>query len=81
MNTKRDWVTASEIASFSYCPESWRLGNGLELKPSNQPEKDKGVAQHTQWQQQERRSGLLLRVAAWLFAGALLFWIIRSLMQ
>jgi hypothetical protein len=30
-------VTASDIASFVYCPEQWRHERGLKLPSANQP--------------------------------------------
>lgn len=31
-----DLISASEITSWVYCPESWRLEYGLGLEPGNQ---------------------------------------------
>ena len=38
-------VTASEIANWVYCPESWRLDN-LGLPSANQQERDAGTRHH-----------------------------------
>ena len=39
-----EMVTASEIASFVYCPEAWRLEHGLGLEPANRAALDAGHA-------------------------------------
>jgi hypothetical protein len=33
-----DLVSASEIASYAFCPEAWRLGSTLCLRPNNERE-------------------------------------------
>ncbi len=38
-----DYVTASEIASYAYCPEQWRLEYGLGISPENRPAMDAGA--------------------------------------
>ena len=78
---KQKWISASEVASFAYCPDAWRLEHGLELKTGNEPAREKGVAEHQEWQQVEQRSGSLVRVAMWLFAAAVLFWIATALLR
>ncbi len=75
MNGNQKWISASEVASFAYCPEAWRLDHGQELTPGNQRALAKGVAQHQEWQQVEQLSGSLVRVAMWVFAAAVLFWL------
>ncbi len=75
MKENQKWISASEVASFAYCLEAWRLEHGLVLTPGNQPALAKGVAQHQEWQQVEQRSGSLVRVAMWVFAAAVLFWL------
>ncbi len=80
MEENQKWISASEVASFAFCPEAWRLDHGLELTPGNQPAREKGVAQHREWQQVEQRSGSLVRIAIWLFSAAVLFWLARLLM-
>ena len=39
-------VTASEIAAFVYCPEAWRLQDGLGLEPGNRAALDTGDRHH-----------------------------------
>ena len=39
-------VTASELASFVYCPEQWRLEHGLGLPPENRAALDAGTRHH-----------------------------------
>ena len=75
MKENHKWISASEVASFAFCPEAWRLDHGLELTPGNQRALAKGVVQHQEWQQFEQRSGSLVRVAMWVFAAAVLFWL------
>lgn len=71
-------VTASEIGSFVYCPESWRL-NALGLPAANQPERDAGTTDHAGLEAAERfardhiaagrflliLAALMLLLAAW----------------
>jgi hypothetical protein len=40
-------VTASDIASFVYCPEQFRLERGLKLPPANQAVLAEGREFHT----------------------------------
>ncbi len=76
---KQKWISASEVASFAYCPDAWRLEHGLELKTGNEPARDKGVAEHQEWREVEQRSGSLVRIAMWFFAAVVLFWFARLL--
>ena len=81
MDEKRKWISASEVASFAYCPEAWRLDHGLELTPENRPALENGVIEHREWQQVEQRSSSIVRVAMWLFAAAVILWIARALLR
>ena len=81
MDEKRKWISASEVASFAYCPEAWRLEHGLELRAGNEPLREKGAIEHREWQQVERRSSSLVRVAMWLFAAAVILWIATALLR
>ena len=36
-------VTAQEVASFAYCPESWRLEKGLGLEAGNRAALEAGT--------------------------------------
>lgn len=42
-----DMVTAAEIAAYVYCPEQWRLQDGLGLEPGNRSALDGGTRHHT----------------------------------
>ena len=53
-------VTASEIAAFAYCPESWRLQYGMGLEPGNRAALDAGTRHHA------RKA-----VAEWVAGGAI----------
>ena len=80
MKEQHQWISASEVASFAYCPEAWRLNHGLELTPGNQPALDKGVSEHHKWQEVEQQSSSLVRIAMRFFAAVVLFWLARLLM-
>jgi hypothetical protein len=41
-----EMVTATEIATFVYCPEQWRLEYGLGLEPGNRPALEAGTRHH-----------------------------------
>ena len=43
---RRDVVSATEIASFVYCPEQWRLQHGLGNESENTASLSKGEAFH-----------------------------------
>ncbi len=81
MKGNQKWISASEVASFAYCPEAWRLEHGLELRAGNEPALETGVIEHREWQQVEQRSSSLVRVAMWLFAAAVILWIARALLR
>jgi hypothetical protein len=42
----RDVVSATEIASFVYCPEQWRLQHGLGFESANAVSLSRGEAFH-----------------------------------
>jgi hypothetical protein len=64
-------VTASEIANWVYCPESWRLlATGA---PSvNQTSRDSGTAHHTQNAAAEVIAGGSIAIGWWLIITALI---------
>ena len=66
-----DWVTASEIATYAYCQESWRLTHGLKIPPGNMRAFKHGTAKHAAWQKVERFTSGLIR-AAWVLASVTL---------
>ena len=70
-----DLITATEIASWVYCPEQFRLQYGLGLEPSNQAELAAGDRHHARKGSAERIAGgsiTLGRILAVLAALALL---------
>jgi len=67
-----DVVSASEIASWAWCPESWRLGQGLGLRPGNEAQLAQGERFHVQTAAVERHTGSALRVGLVLFALGLI---------
>ncbi len=81
MKEQHQWISASEVASFAYCPEAWRLEHGLELTPGNQPARDKGVSEHHKWQEVEQQSSFLVRIAIWLLVGAVLLWLASAVLR
>jgi hypothetical protein len=52
-----DLISATEIASWVYCPESWRLEHALELKSGNKREKAAGTSHHARKAVAERVAG------------------------
>jgi hypothetical protein len=67
-----DTVTASEIASWVYCPEQWRLEYGLKLPPGNRPVLDCGTRHHADLAATERTAGGAIAFGFGLIALALL---------
>jgi hypothetical protein len=57
-----DIVTASEIASWTYCPEAWRLGSALGLKPNNEKALARGEHFHEKTASVDVRSEAALRL-------------------
>src|SRR5262249_35309670 len=55
-----DLITASEIASFAYCPEAWRLEHGLGLPAENRAALDAGTRHHGRKAAAERIAGLAI---------------------
>jgi len=74
-----DLITATEIASFVYCPEQWRLEYGVGRPAENQPALDNGTRDHARKALVERlaswsiRLGLVIAIVA---LGRLLMWAI-----
>jgi hypothetical protein len=70
-----DLITATEIATFAYCPEQWRLQNGLGLTPENRAALNAGTRHHARKAAAERIAGgaiILGRLLAVLAAVVLL---------
>jgi len=62
-----DLVTASEIASWAWCPESWRL-ESLGHEPGNQASLKRGEAHHAKKAAFEGRSRSAVLMGRWLIA-------------
>ena len=73
-----EMVSASEIASYAFCPEAWRLGPGLGLRPNNERELARGEKSHAKIAvvEQTTQTAWWLGVAL-LVLGALLVGIYR----
>jgi hypothetical protein len=65
-------VTATEIASFVYCPEQWRLQYGLGLPAENQAALDARTRHHAGKAAAERLAGWSMRPGLAILAAALL---------
>jgi len=70
MNVARpELVSASEIASWEWCPESWRL-DAVGAEPSNRADRLRGRRHHARtawaevWSRPARWIGLVLLVSA-----------------
>lgn len=70
MKRSDDLVTASEIASWAWCPESWRL-DSLGAEPSNRVELARGETHHVRKAafEERSRSAISLGWCLLLFAG------------
>jgi hypothetical protein len=72
-------VSASEIASWAWCPESWRL-NALGNIPENQAALTHGEKYHAEKAAFEVRSRSAISIAWWLLAAALLLAVLGLLL-
>lgn len=70
MKRHDDIVTASEIASYAWCPESWRL-ESLGAEPSNRAALARGGTHHARKAAFEGLSRLAMSLGWWLLAAAL----------
>ena len=81
-STRSSVVSASEIASFAYCPEQWRLQYGLGHRSENVSTLERGEAFHAKVAAIEVSSRKVFRVS-WLLIvvglvlGLLAFWLGR----
>jgi hypothetical protein len=66
-----DMVTAAEIAAFVYCPEAWRLEQGLGLAPGNRAALDAGTRHHARKAVAEQVAGGSIGMGRVLIAVAL----------
>ena len=71
MKRSGDIVSASEIAAWAWCPESWRL-DSLGAEPSNRAEMARGETFHAQKADFEERSRSALSLGWCLLAFAVL---------
>ena len=72
-------VTASEIASFVYCPEQFRLQYGLGLPAENRAAMDAGARHHARKAVAERLAGWAIglgRLAVLAALVLLLLWVL-----
>lgn len=70
MKRTDDVVTASEIAAWVWCPESWRLA-ALGHEPSNRASLELGEKHHRKKAAFEVLSRVLIRVGAFVLLFAL----------
>jgi hypothetical protein len=74
-----EWITASQVADYAYCAESWRLAHGLGRESRHAPLMQQGIAEHDTWQGTERASARVIRLGLALMlialAGFLLRWL------
>jgi len=71
MKRTDDVVSASEIASWAWCPESWRL-NSLGQEPGNQAAMKRGEEFHARTAAFEVRSRSTISLGWWLLVASLL---------
>lgn len=72
MKPKRsDVVSASEIGSWAWCPESWRL-SALGAEPENHEALARGKRFHARTSATEVWSRIAVRLACWLLVVAAL---------
>jgi hypothetical protein len=74
-------VSASEIASWVYCPEQWRLHYGLGHEPENVASIDRGERFHESTAAVERSSKRTLRLAGILIVVAALLLVVVLLVR
>lgn len=71
ISKQSDLVSASEIASWEWCPESWRL-SALGAKPENQEALARGKRFHSRTSATEVWSRRAVRLACWLLVVTVL---------
>lgn len=69
---KDDFVSATELSCWVYCPEQWRLQYGLELLPANRADLDAGTRHHVRKALAERIAGGLIVLGRALMIAAVL---------
>ena len=65
-------MTASDIANWIFCPESWRL-SATGVPSVNQTTRDSGTAHHTEKATAEIVAGSSIALGWWLIIAALIF--------
>jgi hypothetical protein len=76
-----DLIAASEIASYAFCPEAWRLQHGLGLPAGNQAEMDAGVRHHARKAVAERAAGGAIGLGKLMLAVGLALLVLWVLMR
>lgn len=71
MRNRSETVTASDIAEYAYCPESFRLQE-LGHESANQPARDRGTRHHALKAFAERVAAALIALGRILILAALL---------
>lgn len=74
-----DLITASELASYAYCPEAWRLEHGLGLPAGNGAARDAGTRHHAGKAAVERLAGWAIFLGRILILAAVLALLLRVL--
>ena len=64
-----DIVSASEIASYAFCPEAWQLGSALGPKANNERELTRGEKTHENFAAVDERS----QRATWIGVALIVF--------
>jgi hypothetical protein len=75
MRRRSDVVSASEIASWAWCPESWRQ-NSLGAEPENTEALQRGEILHGKTAAFEGRSEAAIAVGRWLILAALVLFVL-----
>ena len=80
MNSKaNDVVSASEIASWAWCPEAWRL-EALGEEAQNEEERARGTAFHARTTAAETLSHRVARLGRWLLVLGLVAAVIGAVL-
>jgi hypothetical protein len=79
MKRRPDIVSASEIGSWVYCPEAWRL-QALGAEPENWDALEAGERRHAETAAFEVQSGAALTLGRWLIAAAVLLFIVLAVL-
>lgn len=77
MTRRSDWITASEVGTYVYCEEAWRLTHGLKIPPGSVRALRRGTEAHATWQRVERLTARLMRAALVVAGIALAFILLR----